>query len=117
MMRAKPTETRTTPANVSQPGLRRPSRACVDIVASLLVDRTEPSHVEESNACSTRHRLVGMMPYRNSLTRAETPALAGDRSVQLRDPRVRARPGFARTLSRRTFSPRRRIGALLEPPT
>jgi hypothetical protein len=61
----------------------------VDIVASLFADETKPSHVEESNAFWTRHRPVGMMPYRKL-----DPCTS--------DPRVRARPGFARTLSRRT---------------
>jgi hypothetical protein len=62
----------------------------VDIVASLFADETKPSHVEESNAFWTRHRPVGMMPY---------PKLVDPCTS---DPRVRARPGFARTLSRRT---------------
>jgi hypothetical protein len=65
----------------------------VDIVASLFADETKPSHVEESNAFWTRHRPVGMMPY---------PNLVDPWTSVLRDPRVRTRPGFARTLSRRT---------------
>src|SRR5437870_3740786 len=60
MMRAKPTETRTTPANVSQPGRRRPSRACVDIVASLFGDGTQPSHEDGIDVLDDQHRPVGM---------------------------------------------------------